>query len=108
MTDDLAAVASAARVYRVARPDVWCWPDWAYAGPDGTFGNRWDDPQGTYRVLYACSERIGAFVETLARFRPAPSVVTGLAAITGAEDTLPAGVLAGPSWTSVMLRRSRS
>jgi hypothetical protein len=34
-------------VYRLARqPDAWSWPDWAYAGPDGTFGNRYDDPQG--------------------------------------------------------------
>jgi hypothetical protein len=41
-----------------------------YAGPDGTFGNRYDDPEASYRVLYASSHRVGAFVETLARFRP--------------------------------------
>jgi RES domain len=58
-------------LYRLARmPDPWAWPDWAYAGLDGTFGNRWDDPLGSYRVLYACTRRLGAFIETLARFRP--------------------------------------
>lgn len=30
-------------LYRLARaPNPWTWPDWAYAGLDGTFGNRWD------------------------------------------------------------------
>ena len=94
MTGGLVGVAGADRVYRIARKlDTWRWPDWAYAGPDGTFGNRWDDPHGTYRVLYACSERVGAFIETLARFRPAPHVIAGLAAIVGADDTRPAGLL---------------
>jgi hypothetical protein len=36
---------------------------------DGTFGNRYDDPRGEYRVLYATSQRVGAFIETLARYR---------------------------------------
>jgi hypothetical protein len=79
-------------VYRLARkPDVWTWPDWSYAGPDGIFDNRWDDPLGEYRVLYASSQRLGAFVETLARFRPDPHVIAGLAAIEGNEDGLPPG-----------------
>jgi len=58
-------------VYRIARaPDPWTWPEWAYANStDGTFDNRWDDPEGNYRVLYASSQRAGAFVETLARYR---------------------------------------
>lgn len=69
-------------VYRVARlPDAWTWPDWAYMHPDGTWGNRYDDPLGEYRVLYACTERIGGFLETLARFRPDLDVVAGLASI---------------------------
>jgi hypothetical protein len=33
------------------------------------FGSRFDDPHGEYRVLYASSQREGAFAETLARFR---------------------------------------
>ncbi len=46
---------------------------WSYAAAiDGTFGNRYDDPDASYRVLYASSQRIGAFLETLARFRPGP------------------------------------
>lgn len=65
-------------------PDAWAWPDWAYASNDGTFGNRWDEPLGSYRVLYACSQRVGAFVETLARFRPDLEVVAALAEIDAA------------------------
>jgi hypothetical protein len=46
-------------IYRVGRkPDPWAPPDWASAGPDGTFGNRFDDPDTTYRVLYASSQRL--------------------------------------------------
>ena len=57
-------------IYRLGRkPDPWSVPDWASAGPDGTFGNRFDDPEGMYRVLYASSQRLGCFLETLARFR---------------------------------------
>lgn len=84
MTDDLASVKPAGPVFRLGRgKDPWEWPDWSYAKPDGTFGNRWDDPQGLYRVLYACSQRLGTFIETLARFRPDPHVVAGLSAISG-------------------------
>ncbi|MEV4418957.1 RES domain-containing protein [Patulibacter sp. NPDC049589] len=64
------------RLHRLARrPDPWAWPDWAFAGPDGTFGNRYDDPQSEYRVLYAGSDRLTCFLETLARFRPDPHVL---------------------------------
>ncbi len=81
-------------LYRLARaPDPWAWPDWSYAGLDGTFGNRWDDPLGSYRVLYASTRRVGAFVETLARFRPDLSVVAGLQAIEGDDDASPAGIV---------------
>jgi hypothetical protein len=77
-------------LYRLARPpDPWAWSDWSYAGPDGTFGNRWDDPLGSYRILYASTRRAGAFVEMLARFRPDLSVLAGLAAIEGDEDVPP-------------------
>ena len=75
MTGELVAVAAPKIVYRIGRaPDPWTWPDWRHA-TDGTFGNRYDDPQGQYRVLYASSQRAGAFIETLARFRPDPAVV---------------------------------
>jgi hypothetical protein len=44
-------------LFRVGRgPDVWTLASWIYAGPDGTFGNRYDDPAGEYRVLYAAGQ----------------------------------------------------
>ncbi|HUZ09767.1 MAG TPA: RES domain-containing protein [Acidimicrobiales bacterium] len=74
------------RVYRLGRrDDPWAWPDWAYAEGDGTFGNRFDDPKGIYRVLYAATERLGTFVESLGHFRPDPSVFDGYEEIVG-ED----------------------
>ena len=71
-------------VYRIARaPDPWTPPDWASA----PFSNRYDDPEGKYRVLYACSQRLGCFVETLARFRKGPAELAAtLAAIDFARD----------------------
>ena len=60
-------------VYRVGRPpQPWAWLDWGVALADRTFGNRWDDPLGQYRVLYGSTSRYGAWLEKLARFRPAP------------------------------------
>ncbi len=58
-------------IYRLGRyPDAWAPPDWSRAQPDGTFGNRFDDPTAYYRVLYASSQRLSCFLETLGRFRP--------------------------------------
>jgi len=73
------------------RPDPWAAPDWASAGPDGTFGNRFDDPDATYRVLYASSQRLGCFLETLARFRIDPKLLAELAEIEGEDDHFPLG-----------------
>ena len=87
MTPALAAIRPGGKLYRVGRaPDAWDWPDWAYAGEDGTFGNRYDDPAGEYRVLYACSQRVGAFVETLARYRVDPEILAANAQITVDPD----------------------
>ena len=73
--------------FRVGRDDdAWAVPDWAYAKEDGTFGNRFDDPMGVYRVLYASSQRLGCFIETLARFRVDVSFVTDLALMQNGED----------------------
>ena len=70
MTPSLAVTAADRPLFRIGRrPDAWAWPPWSYASPDGTFGNRFDDPQSDYRVLYASSQRLGPFLETLARFR---------------------------------------
>lgn len=76
MTCDLEATAAPSPLYRLGRRGgVWAWPDWAYAGEDGTFGNRYDDPHAQYRVLYASSQRLGTYLETLARFRPDPAIL---------------------------------
>lgn len=78
-------------VYRVARyPDAWQLPDWSRA-KDGTFSNRFDDPESEYRVLYASSQQVSCFVETLARFRPDLTLLEELKAIEGEDDFLPIG-----------------
>ncbi len=41
----------------------------AYAGTK--FEQRFDDPKKEFLVLYACSERVGCFIECLAHFRQA-------------------------------------
>ena len=72
-------------VYRLGRvPDAWEWPDWSYVNPDGTFGNRYDDPEAQYRVLYASTEREATFRESLARYRADPAIVA--AEISTADD----------------------
>lgn len=87
-------VAPEGRLFRIARrPNPWAWPPWEFQGVDGTFGNRWDDAHAVYRVIYASSQLAACFVEVLARFRPDPHVVAGLAEIAGPDDTLPAGVV---------------
>jgi len=79
-------------IYRLGRrPDPWSTPDWASAGQDGTFGNRFDDPEGMYRVLYASSQRLGCFLETLARFRVDLKLLAELAEIEGEDDYFPVG-----------------
>jgi hypothetical protein len=91
MSNGPASVEPDGPLYRLGRqPDPWAWPDWSYAGPDGTFGNRYDDPEGSYRVLYASSQRIGAFLETLARFRPDLEVLAELVQIAGDDEPPPA------------------
>jgi hypothetical protein len=77
-------------IYRFGRsPDPWQPLDWALAGPDGTFGNRFDDPQGVFRVLYASSQRVGCFLETLARFRLDVKLLAELQEIEGDDDFFP-------------------
>lgn len=100
MTPPLASTSPGGLLYRVGRaPDPWAWPDWAFAGEDGTFGNRFDDPGADYRVLYASSLRVGAFVEVLARYRTDPALVAEYAEISddGGDDhpTIPPGIVPG-------------
>ena len=81
-------------VFRLGRhPDAWQPPDWFLAQSDGTFGNRFDDPDGYYRVLYASSQRLACYIETLARFRPDLSLLAELDEIEGDNDYLPLGTL---------------
>jgi hypothetical protein len=85
-------------VHRIGRqPDPWQYPDWSRANPDRTFGNRFDDPNGEYRVLYASSVRLGCFLETLARYRPDMSLYAELQDIDGENDFIPPGIVP-PEW----------
>ena len=80
MTPALQVVRPDGPLHRVGRvPDAWALAPWTYAGPDNTFGNRYDDPEGEYRVLYAAAQRRGAFLETLARFRADLQLIAELA-----------------------------
>ena len=79
-------------IFRIGRhPNPWEPPDWSLAGPDGTFGNRFDDPEGTYRVLYTSSQRLGCYLETLARFRVDLTLYAELTQIDGEDDFVPLG-----------------
>jgi len=80
-------------LYRIARkPNAWNAPHWAYVGDDGTFGNRFDDFEGYFRVLYAASSPLACFVETLARYRRAPGLEAAFAQIENAAgDEVPFG-----------------
>jgi hypothetical protein len=81
-------------VYRLGRrPNAWQPPEWFLAHSDGTFGNRFDDPEGYYRVLCASSQRLACSVETLARFRPDLSLLAELDAIEGEDDFVALGTL---------------
>ena len=94
MTSELETVAPTGPVFRLARgPAPWKWPHWNQAGPDGEFGNRWDDPMGSYRVLYASSTRFGALIETLSPFRPDLDVVAGLRDIEGDDERTATGTI---------------
>ena len=81
-------------VYRLGRsPNAWQPPEWSLVHADGTFGNRFDDPEGYYRVLYASSQRVACFVETLARFRPDLGLLAELSTIDGSDDFFPLGTV---------------
>jgi len=60
-------------VVRISR-SPWGFPDRVYQHPDGTFGCRWDDPAGDYRVAYMARTAVGAYLEALAGFRRDPAI----------------------------------
>lgn len=58
-TGNLMAAVNPGAVWHVGhRPDPWAWTPWEYAGDDGRFHGRWDDPAGRYRTLYAGGDRL--------------------------------------------------
>jgi hypothetical protein len=89
-------------VYRVARrPDPWRPPDWADVGDDLTFGNRFDDAEGRFRVLYAASSPLACYLETLARYRRPPEaeqLLSALASIKNAQDDYTPHATVPASW----------
>lgn len=103
MICDLDSMAPSGELLRLGRaPNPWDWNDWAHAGPDGTFGNRWDDPESKYRVLYGCSQRLGSFMETLGRFPGDQAVQSELELIElepgEGDNALPPGHLRLADW----------
>lgn len=93
--DRLAVCTPNSPIFRLGRwPNPWLPPEWFWAHEDRTFGNRFDDPSGFYRVLYASTQRVSCFIETLARFRPDISLVDDFSQIEGEEEYLPLGAVA--------------
>lgn len=83
------ALAPRRPLYRLGwLPDPLAWAPWDAIG-DGRF----DDPQRRFRVLYAAGRRQGAFIETLARFRPSLEFLARAGDVTGSDEPLPAPVL---------------
>ncbi|MGH3629453.1 MAG: RES domain-containing protein, partial [Acidimicrobiales bacterium] len=77
-----------APIYRVGYgPNLWAWVPWEY----GPFTGRWDDPEGTYRVIYAGDSAMTCFVEVLARFRRDEALIADLETIEadGRDATYP-------------------
>jgi hypothetical protein len=68
-------------LYRIGRaPNPLDWPPREFTG-----ANRFDDPLGAFRVLYAARQRVACFAESLAPFRPALAVLAREAAAGGDE-----------------------
>jgi hypothetical protein len=82
MTCEFEGTAPTGPIYRLGyRPDAWSWP------PHDRIGRgRWDDPRGVYRVLYASSNRLATFLETMAEFRPDHEAEAQLLLIDVASD----------------------
>lgn len=86
---NLTGVVDPGRVWRVGhRPDPWAWTPWQYAGEDGRFSGRWDDPRGAFRTVYAGRELLACLLELLAPFRPDSLLEDHLAGID-ADDEYP-------------------
>lgn len=101
----LPAVSPDQPLYRIGRqPAPWSPPDWSRALPDRTFGNRFDDSAGQFRVLYAASSRLACFMETLAHFRKAPANLAEQLAAISDDKAEPGPTMGGTvpaSWLSI-------
>lgn len=76
-------------LHRLGRlPDPLGWPPLDRAGT-----NRFDDPEGQFRVLYAARERLACFAETLAGFRPSLELLATVRDVAGLVEEVPAGWL---------------
>jgi hypothetical protein len=81
-------------LYRVGRkPDPLALPPLSVVG-----GNRFDDPRGVFRVLYAAERQLGCFVETLAPLRPSLADIAALS--RGAGTTIRPMRRITPDWRS--------
>lgn len=92
-----------APIFRVGRaPDPFAVTDWKYAGADGTFGNRFDDPGDSqehtdavrFRTIYCAAQRACAFGETVSRFRPSLETLAQLEFITD-DEPIPSELTVG-------------
>lgn len=111
METQVEAVSPPPRIFRVTRrnADPFAPPPWDRAGPDGTFGNRFDDPsaargltvQQRFRTVYCATTAVGAFGETVARFRPSISLLARLDEI---RDDVSSETPAEPGAESDMLQ----
>lgn len=79
-------------LYRIARyPDPLAWTPLDVVG-----SNRFDDPRGEFRVLYAAEQRLACFVETLAPYRPDLELLARLqemAAYSRADEAVEPGLI---------------
>jgi hypothetical protein len=96
----LAIAVDPGQVWRVGRrPNPWAWTPWQYAGHAGRFAGRWDDPNGSFRTVYAGRDLLSCLLEVLARFRADPLLAEDLSGIDeDVEDaarhpTLPPGTV---------------
>lgn len=81
-------------LYRVGRkPDPLALPPLSVVG-----GNRFDDPDGGFRVLYVAERQVGCFVETLAPLRPSLADIAALSRAAG--TTIRPVPLVTPGWRS--------
>lgn len=71
-------------VYRisVAGADPFGPPPWERVG-----GNRYDDPEQDFRIVYCASKRAGAFGESLARYRHSLTLLARLQTVADSEES---------------------